>query len=78
MPSEEVRNLIDAFLEEHGEQFRWGPGHITMDDGNVEDSNLHFCIKEINERIRQSEHGSEVYLGYMWRLRNVQCHNQDL
>ena len=53
MPSDKVQEMIDQFLEQHGEHFRWGPGHITMDDGNVEDSNLHFCINEINERLRE-------------------------
>lgn len=39
-----VYDMIEAFLKKYPEA-EFGPGHITLADCNVEDSNIDFCLQ---------------------------------
>jgi hypothetical protein len=48
MLSQETYDKIDAFLEEWPDA-AFGPGHITLDDCNVCDGHIRFCLEALGD-----------------------------
>ena len=59
----DVCSKIDAFTEEWPES-SYGPGHIVLDDLNLLDANLDWCIGLI-QAILTRRHGKEIGPGDM-------------
>lgn len=53
--------LIESFVAEYPES-PWGPGHITLDDHNLSDGSLDFCLEECSKC--EHEEGSYKDRGY--------------
>ena len=49
MKQEEVNDLIGSFLNVYP-QAEFGPGHIALSDGNLNDSSLDFCLAQEKRR----------------------------
>jgi len=43
-----TREEIDRFADYHGKNLCWGSLHIVLEDGNIQDRNVDFCIDYAN------------------------------
>lgn len=53
-----IPDVIDYFRAYNKVHPAWGSLHIVLSDGNVEDSNVQFCLKYAEEN--KDEHGMEL------------------
>lgn len=52
------QEFIHSLSEYHERELCWGNLHIAMDDGNLEDDNIQWCLKFANEE--GDQHGARL------------------
>jgi hypothetical protein len=45
-----IPDVVERFAAYYAKNLAWGSLHIVLDDGNVEDSSVKFCIENAQER----------------------------